>query len=654
MGCGTMTKLLKKGCLIIILLLLVGLMPVYGSEAEYSAAQKKTLEILLINSYHDGYIWSRDLIKGVQETLEENFEGFNLRIEHMDTKNISSPAYFEELRHLYSVKYEKNQFDVILSADDNALRFLMQYRDDLFGQTPVFFCGVNTLSVYPSLEETELVYGVSEKNSMADTVAVAIRQNPEIKDVYLVVEDTITGKSTKTDVKNVMRNEFPNMNLHIFEEMTIFQIRDKVKTLDPAHAIVVYAFYAVDIDGTVHALDYPVILLTEASSVPVYSLFTFGFATGSVGGKLIEGYTQGARMVELMADYLQKGYLEERFIEDNTFNRYKFDYNALTRYGLSVDLLPKESVIINQPKNFYQDHKLEINISFFMLFMLIAYLAALRYQISFQTFKIETAQRELLEAEKLASLGRLVAGVAHEVNTPIGIGVTLASHIKTISNKMGKAVEDGSIGKHAFMSGVADLQTSSDQLLETMEKASELIKSFKRVAIDQVSEAYRDVNIGQYLSEIVSSLSQELKKKNVEIRIICEEEISLWVHAGAIYQLTLNLIMNSLLHGFEGRDSGMIDITASKISKNEQAWIRIRYRDYGVGMTTDVLEHIYDPFFTTKRDAGGNGLGMSIVYDLVTQTLAGTIECSSAEQAGTEFIIEFPVAEGRQVTQEIQ
>lgn len=649
-----MVKLLKKGCLVIILLLIVGLIPVYGSEADYRAVRDEPLEILLLNSYHDGYIWSGDLIKGVEETLEARFENFNLRIEHMDTKNMSGPAYFEELRHLYSVKYEKDQFDVILSADDNALRFLMEYRDDLFGRTPIFFCGVNTLSVYPNLIETELIYGVSEKNSMADTVSVAIRQNPEIQDIYLVVEDTITGKSTKADVVNVMRTQFSDIRFHIFENRTIYQIRDEVKTLDPAHAIVIYAFYAVDIDGTVHALDYPVQLLTDASSVPVYSLFTFGFGTGSVGGRLIEGYTQGSRMVELMADYLQRGHIEDRFIEDNSFNRYKFDYDALVRYGLTVDMLPQESVIINQPQNFYQDHRLEINISFFMLFMLIAYLAALRYQISFQTHKIESAQRELLEAEKLASLGRLVAGVAHEVNTPIGIGVTLASHIKAVSAKMGRSVESGSIGKKAFMSGVEELQSTSEQLLETMEKASELIKSFKRVAIDQVSEAYRDVNLGRYLNEIVNSLSQELKKKNVEIRIMCEDEISLWIHAGAIYQTALNLIMNSLRHGFEGRESGMIDITALRISKNEQAWIRLRYRDYGVGMTADVLEHIYDPFFTTKRDAGGSGLGMSIVYDLVTQTLGGTIECSSAEQAGTEFIIEFPVPEGGKVTEHIQ
>ncbi len=620
----------------------------YGADLSEDVSSGTHFEILLLNAYHDGYIWSNDLKKGVMDTLDAKFSNYSLRIEHMDTKNINTEAYYEELYRLYSMKYEKDTFDVILSADDNALRFLMKYRDRLFGNTPVFFCGVNTLEAYPHLEDMKYVYGVAEQNSIGDTVGAALRQNPDIEDVYLVVEDTVTGKSTKSNTLKVMRNNYPQINYRIFENMTIYEIQDAVSKLDPKTAIVIYAFYAVDVEGRVFALDYPSRLLSEASSVPVYSLYTFGFGTGTVGGKLIEGYTQGMRMVEFMSEYLSNGYVENRFIDDNSINRYKFDYNALRKYGLSVDALPKDSLVVNRPQSFYEDHKLEVNIGFFMLIMLVVYLATLRSQVTSQTRKIESAQKELLEAEKLASLGRLVAGVAHEVNTPIGIGVTLASHMEFISKKMGQAVSSGNVSKTEFVNNIEELQETADHLLDTMDKASELIRSFKRVAIDQVSDEYRNVNMCSYMHEIVNSLRQEMKKKNVDVRILCDAEVEVFTHAGAIYQILLNLIMNSLKHGFEGRENGIIDIKTSFLQDESEKMLRIKYRDYGVGMPPNVLKQIYEPFFTTKRDNGGSGLGMSIVYDLVTETLEGRIECSSAEQAGTEFIIDIPIKNGHE------
>ncbi len=618
----------------------------YGADLSEDVSSGTHFEILLLNAYHDGYIWSNDLKKGVMDTLDAKFSNYSLRIEHMDTKNINTEAYYEELYRLYSMKYEKDTFDVILSADDNALRFLMKYRDRLFGNTPVFFCGVNTLEAYPHLEDMKYVYGVAEQNSIGDTVGAALRQNPDIEDVYLVVEDTVTGKSTKSNTLKVMRKSYPQINYRIFENMTIYEIQDAVSELDPKTAIVIYAFYAVDVDGRVFALDYPSRLLSEASSVPVYSLYTFGFGTGTVGGKLIEGYTQGMRMVEFMSEYLSNGYVENRFIDDNSINRYKFDYNALRKYGLSVDALPKDSLVVNRPQSFYEDHKLEVNIGFFMLIMLVVYLVTLRSQVTSQTRKIESAQKELLEAEKLASLGRLVAGVAHEVNTPIGIGVTLASHMESISKKMGQAVSSGNVSKTEFMNNIEEMQETADHLLDTMDKASELIRSFKRVAIDQVSDEYRNVNMCNYMHEIVNSLRQELKKKNVDVRILCDAEVEVFTHAGAIYQILLNLIMNSLKHGFEGRENGIVDIKTSFTQNETEKMLHIKYRDYGVGMPPNVLKQIYEPFFTTKRDNGGSGLGMSIVYDLVTETLEGRIECSSAEQAGTEFIIDIPIKNG--------
>jgi len=615
------------------------------AQTENNLGIDEQLNILLLNSYHDGYVWSNDLKSGVKDVFDVHFKNYNMRIEHMDTKNESSDVYLEDLRLLYKSKFDENTFDIIICADDNALKFLLKYHEGIFGDTPVFFCGVNTLDAH-DLEGRENFYGVVEKSSIAATVDVAIKQNPSLKNVYLVVDDTITGRSTKADVRRDLEAYNPNINLEIYEDMTIYEIQEAIAKLSPEDSIVIQSFYVVDVDGMVYPLEYTADLLIEASNVPVYGLFNFGFGRGTVGGKFVEGYSQGTRAAEMASAYIENvSTIREHFVVDDTYNRYKFDYAVMEKYNLPIDVLPENSIIINVPESFYDRHKVVINVSLFIVFMLVMYVVALRIQLASQTMRITRTQKDLMESEKMASLGRLVAGVAHEINTPVGIGVTLASHIDASSLAVSEMIETGSISKQEFHEYVDDLRNTSGQLVKTMDRASELVKSFKRVAVDQTSDEHREINLCHYFEEITHSLKNELKRNDVDVRIICKNDLVIWSLAGAIYQIMLNLIMNSIVHGFAGRSDGIIEISAMKttLKKNGLEVIRIKYRDFGVGMTQNTLDKLYEPFFTTRRGDGGSGLGMNIVYNLVTQRLRGTIECTSAESAGTEFVIEFPL-----------
>lgn len=633
----------------ILLMILCSVASVSGDVSHASVRNllvaDEQLNILLLNSYHDGYVWSNDTKAGVKDVFDVHFDNYKMRIEHMDTKNESSDEYLEELFKVYKLKFSDEKFDLIISADDNALKFLLRYSKELFEDTPIFFCGVNTLEAHDLSESTNF-YGVVEKSSIASTVDVAIKQNPGVKNIYLVVDDTITGRSTKADVRRDMKAYNSELNLVILEGMTITEIQEKVGSLDSRDSIVIQSFYVVDVDGAVYPLEYSAKLLTEASSVPVYGIYAFGFGNGTVGGKIVEGYSQGTRAAELAAAYISDSTsIREKFIVDDSFNRYKFDYAVMQKYNLSTSVLPEGSIIINKPDNFYERHKGVVNVSLFVVFMLVIYVVALRIQIASQTMKITRTQKELMETEKLASLGRLVAGVAHEINTPVGIGLTLASHIESTTRAVSEMTSCEKISKLEFEEYMDDLRNTSDQLMNTMNRAAELVKSFKRVAVDQISDEHREINLCQYFEEIISSLKNELKRHSVDVRIICKDNLVVWSHAGAIYQIMLNLIMNSMLHGFEDRDDGLIEITALRSSdkKSGRDKILIKYRDYGVGMSQATLEKLYEPFFTTKRGNGGSGLGMNIVFNLVTQKLHGTIECTSAENAGTEFVIELPI-----------
>lgn len=615
--------------------------------SQHSFANEELVDILLLNSYHDGYQWSNDTKQGVKDVLDAYTLNYHMRIEHMDSKNISTDDYMLALVELYKIKYEADEFDLIICADDNALKFLLKYRDQLFDNTPVFFCGVNTLATH-DFRGAENFYGVVEKHSIASTTKMALKLNPDLKHVYLVVDNSITGKSTQKDAIEDMRSLSNQVDLHLFEEESFSEIMEIVSELNPQDSIVIQSFYVVDQDGSTYPLDYTAQKLIEHSSVPVFGIFSFGFGEGVVGGKFVEGYTQGERVAKMVTSYLDKGVVEGiRYIVDESFNRYYFDYEVMKKYSYDMKLLPDKRILINVPITFYQRHNGVINVSLGLLFLLIIYVYLLRRQIRAQTKKIFSAQTQLIEAEKMASLGRLVAGVAHEVNTPIGIGVSLASYIKVETSKVVDAINEGHLSQNILIRYFEHMDESAESMGKTMEQASKLIQKFKQVAVDQTLDDKRFIEVGQYIEDIVASMRSELRQKDIDVVVDVEEEIHMVCYTGAIYQIMLNLIMNSIKHGFDDRDNGVIKIelkqTMWSSSRGSIESMKLVYYDNGKGIPHNEIKKIYDPFFTTKKNNGGSGLGLNVVHNLVTQRLQGSITCKSEVNKYTEFEIMVPL-----------
>jgi len=253
------------------------------------------------------------------------------------------------------------------------------------------------------------------------------------------------------------------------------------------------------------------------------------------------------------------------------------------------------------------------------------------------------AQRQLIETEKLASLGGMVAGIAHEINTPLGISVTAASHLQDEARRMSRLIAQGELTHGALERFDHVARESTDIVLRNLQRADALIKSFKQVAVDQSSEDRRMVDLGKSLGEIITTLGPSLKSSGCRIELDCPQLIILETAPGALYQIVTNLVMNSLTHGFEAGIPGSIRVEV----RRDDAVVRIDYRDNGRGMNEAVRKRIFEPFFTTRRGQGGSGLGMHIVYNLVTQALQGTIECVSTPGEGVVFHIVLPVAPSR-------
>ena len=252
---------------------------------------------------------------------------------------------------------------------------------------------------------------------------------------------------------------------------------------------------------------------------------------------------------------------------------------------------------------------------------------------------LKVAQSQLVESEKMASLGGLVAGVAHEINTPVGISLTGITHFQHITTELKKLYEDNNLSQNEFEEYIKTSYEIADSVYKSLTRAAEQIRSFKQVAVDQSNEHIRNFNIKEYIEEVLLSLHNRIKKTKHNINIHCDENLNINSFPGSFSQIITNFIMNSLIHGFKDIKKGNIDIYAKKIDGN----IEIIYQDDGIGINKTNLKKIFDPFFTTNRESGGSGLGLNIVYNIITNGLKGNVKATSEIGKGVKFVITFPI-----------
>lgn len=252
--------------------------------------------------------------------------------------------------------------------------------------------------------------------------------------------------------------------------------------------------------------------------------------------------------------------------------------------------------------------------------------------------QLQQTQQQLLTQEKMASLGGLVAGVAHEINTPLGVCVTATSHLQAEQRSLATAFANRSVGQQQFERFLQHLADGLKILQVNTQRAADLVNSFKQVSVDQSIDSYRDFDLAQYLNDVVLSLSARLKQQRCQLHITCPTPLNVYSDPGAIAQIITNLVMNALLHGLDNIPEPQITLEVTVDDKR----VQIRFADNGCGMSKAHLQQLFDPFFTTKRNQGGSGLGAHIVFNLVTARLHGEITVNSDIGQGLHYLIRFP------------
>jgi signal transduction histidine kinase len=255
---------------------------------------------------------------------------------------------------------------------------------------------------------------------------------------------------------------------------------------------------------------------------------------------------------------------------------------------------------------------------------------------------LKQAQTNLQTSEKMASLGALVAGVAHELNTPIGNSLLTATALGDMVRDFEQRLkEDGGMKRSSLEALLADARKACAIMAGSLTRAGDLITSFKQVAVDQASGQRRRFRLDEVLHDTLATYAAQLRRASCSVSVDVPADLVFDSYPGSLSQVLSNLIANALLHGFDGRDSGVLTISARREGDD---LVVLQLKDNGVGMNDVVLHKIFDPFFTTKMGHGGSGLGMNIVYNIVTGVLKGTIRVESVPAAGTSVLLVLPLS----------
>jgi PAS domain S-box-containing protein len=264
----------------------------------------------------------------------------------------------------------------------------------------------------------------------------------------------------------------------------------------------------------------------------------------------------------------------------------------------------------------------------------------LEKNVADKTTELRHIQDDLIKSEKLAALGSLVAGVAHELNTPIGNSLLTSSTLKEKSLAFGRLVHDGQVRKSDLVNFIGDAEQATILIERGLRSAAELISSFKQVAVDQASSKRRVFQLEKVCKDVIATMGSKIRQAGIRVELNIPMQIELDSYPGSIDQIICNLVDNALLHGLHGQANGKISIAANM---TEAGLVAISVSDNGAGIAAENLLRIFDPFFTTKLGRGGTGLGLNIVYNIVTKLLGGKITVHSEAGKGVNFTFTLPV-----------
>jgi PAS domain S-box-containing protein len=736
-----------------------------------AGAQVNQEKILILNSYHKGFIWTDNFVNGVESTLKPEVNNIDLSIEYMDTKNMGyGEDYKQKLYELYQFKYHDHEFDAIISSDDDAFNFLNEYHDNLFPGVPVVYGGVNNREA-PNLTDPSLFTGVLESLATDQTIDLILQFHPQTRKIYLIIDTTPSGDYL-WGVTLPSVNLYPEIEfIRITDQYSIGEIESLVSELGEDSAIIFYVLSR-DKSGKYFSVKESATRIITASSRPVYTTHLLEFPYGVVGGKILQGYNHGEFVAKMAKRILNGKAVNTIPVVKKSPTQFVFNYDQLKKWDISLSALPADSVILNQPVSFYEQNKaLALGVLVFIFTMtgivIILQINILRRKKAENTLReseekfkaladtsplaiyassgmeqkaeyINPAFTKLLgytldevptikdlwllaypeENYRTAIIDEWQNRVAHAIaakteiepmelvvtckdgsekniswgfsaggkqNWALGLDLTKRRQAEAERQELeiqqrqkfkmeALGVMAGGMA-HNFNNNLSivlgNLELASLQKNLTLEMQDFLLNAktgalrsrdqIKQMMIYSRSESQQEVptQLGPVINETLKLLRSTIPSSiDLQYDATAEsQEAMVLADATQIQEILLNLY-NNAVHAME--ETGQLTISWDRTTLQAKdipveyskclpgEFVRLSVKDTGCGMTTDMLEQIFIPFYTTKVVGEGTGMGLSTVQGMMIQ-LGGKIEVRSALGQGSTFKLYFPIT-GKRLT----
>jgi len=353
---------MKKVLVIILIWLATGFLT--ASELSYKIPQ-----VLVIQSYHSGFLWTDNIDTGIKTTLKKFDNNIRIRTEYLDTKRVTTPEYKDKLKQMLKFKYQDSSFDVIIVADNNAFEMVKEIRDLVFKDTPIVFCGLNFFHS-SQLEGLTNITGVREKIDFITNFELITKTHKNVDKILIINDLTVTGKQNKINILDDIRDFKEDVEIQIVEDISAEELKEQLRNLSP-NTVVLYSLFLKDNQDRFFEYDESILFVTESAVVPVYITTDFSLGYGAVGGFLTSGTLQGENAANLAIKILQGAKADKLNIIDISPNCYYFDYQGMQKWGIKLSDLPENSIIVNYEESYFSRNK-ELIIKFSLILLILS------------------------------------------------------------------------------------------------------------------------------------------------------------------------------------------------------------------------------------------------------------------------------------------
>jgi signal transduction histidine kinase/CheY-like chemotaxis protein len=598
-------------------------------------------DVLILNSYHKGLIWSDEVIQGIEKQFNEEYSGrSNLFIEYLDAKRHLRENIDEAYCQYFEAKYKKTEFDMIIANDDAAVTFLENHKEKLFPGCPVVFTGTNvSRSSYP-LDYT----GLSEEIEFQANLDLIMKLHPDIDHLYIIADNTITGKAFKMKFTEVIDNGNNNIGYSFLSDYTYEDLIKRVIKIG-SDEVIFLGIFTEDANGRYISFSELKKGIHNHAQCPVYSNWDFYLDGGILGGKLISGYEYGKEAANLAIEILN-GRDVNTIPVRKMKSQFVFDHKQLKKHHISLRKLPQNATVINGPFEVFKENKklfitilVIIGLMLFTIIILLRYVQSKKHRIRDQNEylqKIEKINKDLARAKKKAQESNrlktsFLANISHEIRTPLN---AIIGFCRLIGDQ--RTLSPETFNKYNQL-----LKINSELLLNLINDIIDLSK----IETNQLNLNYTDFDLNELIDNLKEYADSERDKGNKsKIDIIADKGIkkdSFYVRSddARLRQVLMNLINNAVKFSFTGKIQIGYRINGEHIL--------FFVKDNGIGLKSEDSKYIFESFRqgeegTTKK-YGGAGLGLTLSKGIV-DNLGGRIWYEHNDEGhGSIFYVQIPL-----------